>query len=256
MRHESNAPTNGGTNPDALSWPAAQRRMEGVEGLITEAQTRRLFQRARGVPDGGRIVEIGSFRGRSTIALALGAPGRTEIVAIDPYLPSKDGAPIDEGEAARESFFANLDACGVADRVRQVRQRSSEAVAQVDGEIDLLWIDGDHGYRAVRDDVDIWAARVPPGGTMLLHDAWSSVLVTGAILRTVSFNPRWRYQGREGSMVEYRRVADRDGLPRSVAKQLAELPWFFRNVLIKAAQIAHVPVVARLLGHRSDLPPF
>ena len=245
-----------GSYPGALSWPDAERRLAAVDGLISDAQAMRLFERARAVPDGGRIVEIGSYKGRSTVALALGAPGGAEIVAIDPYLPSEAGAPFDEGEAAKRSFFENLRQCGVADRVRQVRRRSGDASEEVEGEIDLLWIDGDHGYRAVRRDVQVWAARVPPGGTMLLHDAWSSLLVTAAIVRTVSFSPRWRYRGRVGSMVEYRRATDRRGLARSVARQLAELPWFGRNLAIKAVQIARIPRLARLLGHRDDFPPY
>jgi predicted O-methyltransferase YrrM len=47
-----------------------------MRGWLTEAEGRRLLGAAAAVPAGGRIVEIGSFRGRSAIVLALGAgPG-------------------------------------------------------------------------------------------------------------------------------------------------------------------------------------
>ena len=57
----------------------------GVEGWMTDAQARRLWDGARRVAPGGRIVEIGSFRGRSTIVLASAAGRDVAVVAIDPH---------------------------------------------------------------------------------------------------------------------------------------------------------------------------
>ena len=62
-----------------------------VEGWLTEAQAARLDGCARAVPPGGRIVEIGSFRGRSTIVLARAAAAGVEVVAVDPHLGSDRG---------------------------------------------------------------------------------------------------------------------------------------------------------------------
>ena len=50
---------------------------------MTDAQAQRLWDRACSVREGGRIVEIGSFRGRSTIVLASAASSDAEVVAID-----------------------------------------------------------------------------------------------------------------------------------------------------------------------------
>ena len=41
---------------------------------------------------------------------------------------------------------------------------------------------------------------------MLVHDAFSSVGVTLALLAECVFSPRWRYAGRTGSLAEYERV--------------------------------------------------
>ena len=51
-------------------------RLDGVAGWLTEAQARCLWDAAGDVRGGGRIVEIGSFRGRSTIVLASAADAR------------------------------------------------------------------------------------------------------------------------------------------------------------------------------------
>ena len=76
---------------------------------------------------GERIVEIGSFRGRSTIVLASAAPEGVEVVAIDPHAGNDrgpqeiDGFAGEAGEDHRR-FLANLAAAGVAERVRHVRR--------------------------------------------------------------------------------------------------------------------------------------
>src|SRR5262245_54249429 len=93
--------------------------LDGVEGWLTLAQAQRLHDAAAAVAPTGRIVEIGSFRGRSTIALALGAAEGVEVVAIDPHAGNDRGPREIEGfeaEAAsdNEAFHANLARAGVA----------------------------------------------------------------------------------------------------------------------------------------------
>jgi len=122
-----------------------------VEGWLTEAQAGRLALAAAGVGAGGRIVEIGSFRGRSTIVLARAAPASAEVVAIDPHIGSDRGPQefdVDEelGEDDTRTFRANLARHGVLERVRHVRRLSSEAHRDVRDPIDVLWVDGAHRF--------------------------------------------------------------------------------------------------------------
>ena len=57
---------------------------EAPEGWLTDAQAERLRVRAAAA-GAGTIVEIGSFRGRSTIVLAGAAAPGASVVAIDPH---------------------------------------------------------------------------------------------------------------------------------------------------------------------------
>jgi predicted O-methyltransferase YrrM len=241
---------------------AALARVEGVQGWMSDDQAARLWERARAVPEGGRIVEIGSYHGRSAIVLATAAPQAAEVVAIDPHAGNDRGprqwtGTEDEGEADNRAFRANLARAGVEDRVRHVRERSQDALDAVDGAIDLLYVDGAHGFGPASDDLRRWGARVAPGGTLLVHDAWASVGVTLALLRVLAPDAGFRYAGRSRSLAEYRRepVAGRARL-RSLARQLGELPWFARNLAIKAVIVARLPGVARALGHRDGPWPY
>jgi len=218
-----------------------------VEGWLTEAQARRLDAAARRVPPGGRVVEIGSFRGRSTIVLARAAHPDAEVLAIDPHAGSDRGpqeiaADATRGDADLVAFRANLERAGVAGRVRHVRARSTDALDEVGGPIDVLYVDGAHRFGPARDDLRHWGERVRPGGRLIVHDSFSSVGVTLALLTvTAAGARRWRYAGRTGSLAEYVRV-DQTGLRRScsVGAQLLELPWFARNLVLKALILARL----------------
>src|SRR4051812_21346124 len=97
-----------------------------VQGWLSDDQAKRLWQRARELRDGSQAVEIGSFRGRSTIMLAQGAPDGVQIVAIDPHAgndrePQEWVGTAAEGEEDNRAFRENLERAGVAARVRHVR---------------------------------------------------------------------------------------------------------------------------------------
>ncbi len=92
---------------------------------------------------------------------------------------------------------------------------------------------------------------------MLIHDAFSSIGVTLALLATTVFGSSWRYLGRTGSLAEYRRegLGRRDRLLNS-SRQLIQLPWFIRNVIVKALLISKLRPLTRLLGHTSGDWPY
>ena len=211
----------------------------GVEGWMTRGQGEALYEAARGCPPGGRIVEIGSFQGRSTIVLATAAPEGATVFAIDPHAGNDRGPEQISGyaDAAADdhaAFVANLAAAGVADRVTHLRMFSDAALDELDGPVDVLYVDGAHRYALARADIRDWGRRVGAGGTLLIHDSFSSVGVTLAILRELAFGRRFRYVGRSRSLAIYR--ADlRGGVAANAARQLAQLPWFVKNLALKLA---------------------
>jgi hypothetical protein len=185
-------------------------------------------------------------------------------VAIDPHAgndrgPQEIHGSRDQGEADHQAFVSNLSKAAVSDSVRHLRLPSQEALDSVEGEIDVLYVDGAHRVRPAMDDVSRWGALVRPGGRMLIHDAFSSIGVTLALLLLLMFGSHYVYVGRSRSLAEYRRVATPLRVTErltNAARQLAQLPWFARNVAIKVFIVLRLRPLLRLLGHDSTDWPY
>jgi predicted O-methyltransferase YrrM len=251
------------TASDEAGCAEALRAAATVEGWLTDAQAALLWHAARRVEAGGSIVEIGSFRGRSTIMLARAAPPTVTVTAIDPHAGSDRGpgeiaADAARGEGDITAFRANLAAAGVTDRVRHIRKDSAAALGEIDGAIDLLFIDGAHRYQPARDDIAHWAARVGAGGTLLIHDAFNAIGVTAAQTRLLVFGSAFHYIGRTGSLAEYRRepLAGAAARGRNAGRQLVEAGYFARMLLVKGALTVGAYPLARAVGHRSRDWPY
>ncbi len=236
----------------------ALARVQGVQGWLTDDQARALFDAARAVRRGGRIVEIGSFHGRSTIVMASALPGGVELIAIDPHGggdrgPQEITPDAEQGERDHAAFTENLRAARVQSRVRHVRLTSDDALHEVTGPIDVLYVDGAHRYGPASADIERWGAKVAAGGTMLIHDSFNAIGVMGAQLRLLVPSHTWLYMGRHSSLAIYRRepVSGPD-VALNAARQLAGLPFFARNLIVKVAIVTHLTPLARLLGHGED----
>lgn len=236
------------------------RDIADVQGWMSRAQAARLWDRAAELSDGDTIVEIGSFHGRSAIVLATSAPEGVAIVTIDPH-GGNDRGPQEldgfeaEAEQDHQTFLANLTAAGVRHRIRHLRRFSDAALADVPGLVEVLYIDGAHRYQPALADIRQWGRKVSLGGTMLIHDSFSSVGVTLALVRACFFGGRFRYVGRSGSMAEYERIdltpADRAA---NAFRQLLELPYFARNLAIKVLISVKLAPLTRLLGGDGTWP--
>ncbi len=247
----------------AKSFEEIWRSVDGIDGWMSSGQARELFDAAAACHSGDQIVEIGSFRGRSTVVLASAVPDGVEVIAIDPHAGNDRGPQefdgfIKEAEGDHAIFNANLAAAGVADRVRHVRAMSDLAHDQVSGDIAVLYIDGAHRYAPAVQDIVEWGRRVRPGGTLLIHDSFSSIGVTGAIVRSLMFGSRFRYAGRARSMTIYH--ADLDGSLGSraanAARQIIQLPWFAKNVALKVLLSLGLGRVMKRLGRPEPEWPY
>jgi predicted O-methyltransferase YrrM len=219
---------------------------ERIPGWLTQPQARRLFEEVLALPSGATVVEIGSHQGRSTVVLA-SARDDVEVVAIDPFVGGKFG-----GELSRRLFERNLREHGVSERVRLVAERSELVRPTWHAPVGLVYVDGKHDCWSAGEDLR-WAGFLPPGGRVLVHDAFSSIGVTLAVLLFVLPGRELRYLGRVGSLATFER-----GRPRLADRLriLAELPWWTRNVGIKILLRLRLRPLARAVGHHDVFDPY
>ncbi len=150
-----------------------------VEGHITNREIRCLALLAAVPSAKGVILEIGSFKGRSTIVLAKSAAlaGETKIVAVDPLTsPAKTDPDLGGKANGWSEFQVNLRNAGVENAVEFHCQRSSELAGQWDANrnIRLLWIDGDHTYTGAKSDFDFFRPFLANGAIVAMHDVLHS----------------------------------------------------------------------------------
>ena len=151
-----------------------RRAAKDVPGWLTDAEGELLFNLAKSCSGKGVIVEIGSWKGKSTIWMARGSQaGRgVKIYAIDPH----EGTPghMRQGEPSTiDEFKKNISQAGVADLVVPLITTSKTAALGFANPVEMIFIDGDHEYESVKLDFELWFTKVIVDGLMAFHDTTS-----------------------------------------------------------------------------------
>jgi hypothetical protein len=164
-----------------------------TQGLIHGDEAQELAQLAAQSDPSHAIVEVGSFRGRSTVALALGTKrgNGAPVFAVEPHERFTGPLGGEFGPPDRRAFFRNLLAAGAVERVHPIAVSSEVIAPGWKMPVGVLWIDGDHRYAGVQRDLRCWEPHVVPGGFVAFHDALSPELgphrVIGELLMSERF---------------------------------------------------------------------
>lgn len=229
------------------TFDAAFAVVDRIGGWLTRAQAQALHRAVLDLPAGSTVVEVGSHQGRSTITLAL-ARADVRVMAIDPFV---DGWKFG-GIATRAVFERNLLDAAVADRVTLLTRPSADVRRTWSSPVELVYIDGKHDAWSAAQDLR-WRQFLPPHGRIFVHDAFSSIGVTLAVLWRVLPSRQLRYVGRVGSLAEFSRQRPRW---RDRWALMAQLPWWVRNVGIKVLLRLRLRPLARLAGHADSWDPY
>jgi predicted O-methyltransferase YrrM len=143
-----------------------------IESALLSTEGELLYHLASRLTGRGCIVEIGSFKGRSTVYLGHGSRSGSAapIHAIDPHYGSDECQRIYGQYNSFEEFQHNIEGAGLTDLVRPHVATSEEVAPGWTEPIELLFIDGAHDYEYVRADWDLWWPHVVEGGYIALHD--------------------------------------------------------------------------------------
>lgn len=155
--------------------PRVEAEVAPIEGQLTPREIRFLALLAAVPTASGEVLEIGSFKGKSTVVLAQAArlAGAGKIVAVDPLTSPSVTDPSLGGKASGlDDFRANLRRAGVESAV-EFYQMFSTALADQwprERQLRLLWIDGDHTYRGTYADFQRFSPQLADGAIIAFHD--------------------------------------------------------------------------------------
>lgn len=147
--------------------------IESVEGYLAPNEIRFLALLAACPTAEGEILEIGSFKGKSTVILAKAAAfsGNGRVHAVDPMIAPSETDPDLKGAASSfPDFQKNITAQGITEKIEFHQNFSYELAEKWDKPIRLLWIDGDHTYRGTKLDFDGFAGHLADGAIVAIHD--------------------------------------------------------------------------------------
>lgn len=155
---------------------------QNVGGWFFPQEAQILLQLSACLPKGSRVVEIGSFMGKSTRYLTAGTLySESKLTCIDPFESSGEGEPEEMQKFYRliapmgtmslftfnlRQIFPNED----LDHIEVVIKPSLKVAKGWEDSklIDLLFIDGNH--KEAYDDFRAWLPHVSPWGLVALHD--------------------------------------------------------------------------------------
>ena len=136
-----------------------------VEGLCSEEDCFFLYSLARSLKLEGDILDIGSFKGRISIALAKGL--------VDSGQTDKVYALEVNFFGTKERLLRNIEHFGVKDVVIPIFKHSSSANKCWDRKLKLIWIDTDGNFLSGKCDFLLWEPYLVKGGVLAFSCASS-----------------------------------------------------------------------------------
>ncbi len=123
-----------------------------------------------------KFIELGTWKGHSICYLAneinkyRKSNMNIEIYSVDTFKPTVTSSMHQEGNL--ESIcFGNIKILGMEPYLKILKKSSHEAALQFeDGYFDFVFIDADHVYERVKEDIDDWLPKVKKGGILAGHD--------------------------------------------------------------------------------------
>ncbi len=128
-------------------------------------------------PEGGRIIEIGSWKGKSSAFLAVEIINSGKNIVLD-CIDTWQGSPNEhihqndifvKTDKLYELFLSNIEP--IKNTINPIRLSSKEANNLYENNsIDIIFIDACHDYDCVIEDITLWLSKVKNGGILAGHD--------------------------------------------------------------------------------------
>lgn len=190
-----------GNLPLAFDWKLFSN-VEGLKGLgviggrLDHAYY--LFHYASLLSDNSTILEIGTDKGASAVAMGMGIRGKnSKIITIDPGMMSPEEIEQRKSELGEYQYWPNninnvlknIRAAKLEGYIVLVPDTSENVLKRWDGRpIDMIHIDGSHTYKDVKIDCE-WLQYIK-SGRVAVFDDWMEP-VEKAVTEYMNIHPEW-----------------------------------------------------------------
>jgi len=178
-----------------------------IDGWLTEFEAYGLYKIASKISKNGQIVEIGSWKGKSTFCLAKGLKNGT-IYAIDPFNADGENESkniYDKQKGVKplmEQFITNMKHQNLIDKIKILKGYSSQFLHEF-SQIDFLFIDGDHSIEGCDYDFINYSPFLKKGGYIAFHDFYpdrNDLGPTWVIKNRINNNPSYKFHRQYDSL--------------------------------------------------------
>ncbi|MEK7433802.1 MAG: class I SAM-dependent methyltransferase [Cyanobacteriota bacterium] len=159
-----------------MEYSEVEQKIKEVEGYLVEGEDRVLFEKAKNLPDYSTIIEIGSFKGKSSVAMGYACEGTNKLIyCIDPWIAETyfEGTK-HEKEDIYNIFLKNRNDNNLQDYLIDIKDYSTVIMPNwkeiYKKPADLVFIDGDHSFKGVTNDFIVAYPHVKEGGMMIFQD--------------------------------------------------------------------------------------
>ncbi len=172
--HSSDKSDNNNGN---FSFSDLQKKVKAIQGWLSDGEAELLsvatLKACLADVANGSIVEVGSFKGKSTVLMGKilkEFKPDNKIYAIDPHngIVGAEGQKIETLPSTLQAFNENIEREGLKGNVHLIREYSYNV--RWKDPISLLFIDGLHDYANVSRDFEHFELFIAPGAYVAFHD--------------------------------------------------------------------------------------
>lgn len=157
--------------PFGLRYP---RQVDAISTQLSVLEKQALYESGRRLGNGKTIVEIGSYYGASANCLAYGIGSRDgKIHAVDTF----ENTATSDGHANIYDMFC-VNTRANKDKIVPHRGWSVQVAHEFAEPIDMLFVDGDHSWNGVLNDMCAWLPKIRSDAVLAMHDVgWGDVSI-------------------------------------------------------------------------------
>ena len=151
-------------------------QFRNLDGWLSDNEALGLYAVANRLGRNSKVVEIGSWQGKSTYCIAKGLK-KGKVYAIDPFnadagqdVASENEYQLKKGnDDLLQNFKRNMQGLNVMEKI-EIKKGYSYEFNNDFTDINFLFIDGDHSIKGCTSDFELYSPKIVTGGFIAFHD--------------------------------------------------------------------------------------